>query len=219
MKKMLLVTSALSLLASTAYGNILAPGSSLILYGDAYADFGEKTIEFISNSPTLPPNEFGSFVNLGVEVTNGNFLDLNWRNLGEDIPFAGLGSGSNLVCGSTCLLSWGNGNTGGGGWLNIDTLTVGPVNLPDTQFVFVYGTGTVSCAGTFVCDPTPAVWSMSASWVDSPLAPSGWWQSLGIMTVPVAVPGPIVGAGLPGMIAAALAVMLGLGRRRRLGAN
>jgi hypothetical protein len=213
MRKLLLATTTLAILSvSAAHANTLTPWSSLILYGNAYADFGEQSIEFVNNSPTLPPNEFGSFAGLGVEIHNGNFLDLNWRNLGEDIPFAGVGVGSNLACGSTCLVSWGNGETGGGGWLNITSTIVGPVNLADTQFVFVHGDGVVSCAGTFQCDPTPALWSMSASGVNSPLAPTGVWQSLGIMTTPVAVPGPVAGAGLPGLLALGV---LWLARRRR----
>jgi hypothetical protein len=107
--------------------------SILIVYGNAAPGDSPGTIEFYNNSPTLTPNEFGSFTKLGVEVNNGGQLDLSWRNLEQDIPLIGLITGSNLGCGSNCLFSFGNSENGNGGWFNVLTASVAHCRQTLTQ--------------------------------------------------------------------------------------
>ena len=206
MKKLLLATALVSIAFPTLANTI---DGSFILYGNAYPDAG--TIEFINNSPTLPPNEYGGFVALGVETNNGNFLDLSWRNLNTDISLANLTAGSNLGCGAGCLVMFGNSQNGGGGWFNVSTVDLTPIpGMPD---VVAHGYGVMTCAGTFVCDPTYGAWGLSMTAVDSPLAPTGWWQAFGFTAAPTPVPAPVLGTGIPGLLAMAL-VWLAARRKR-----
>jgi hypothetical protein len=189
----------LMLLAAPASAAVLTPGSTLIVYADAVPGVTRDSIVILNNSPPLPPNEFGDFTRVGVEVNNGMFLDLNWRNIGQEIIVQQMATGSNLACGASCLFSFGNSERGIGGWFNVSTVdqTVLPP-LPDISDVIVHGTGIMSFVGINI-DPSYGVWSFSMRPVAG--SPHGWWGSFGYMAVPTPVPAPAVGIGLGPLLA------------------
>jgi hypothetical protein len=110
-----------------------------------------------------------------------------------------------------------------------DADTPGDVFGANTSAAFQLAIWSVEYGGTLL-DNANGPLAMLVTQLDINAAPGGIWfdpnstvelldapasnQVLGIGTTAVAVPAPIVGAGLPGMIGA-LAVMFGLHRRRR----
>jgi hypothetical protein len=158
---------------------------SFIVYGTAQPGAPDTTsIRFVNNTPLFGPNEFGDFTKVGVEVNNGGFLDLSWRNLGTDLYLPALTTGSNLACGVSCLFSFGNSENGVGGWLNV--LTVDQVALPPSPGiadVIVHGTGVMSLIGLPGYDPTFGAWSMSMHPNEN--SPTGWTQSFGYTASPL----------------------------------
>jgi hypothetical protein len=173
--KKLLLSASLLLGLSSANADTITGG--IALFGNSYADFGARTVEFVNTSITLQPYYFGDFAAFGPDI-NGS-VTLNWQNLNTDIPWAGLGSNSNLGCGPTCIISFSNSATGAGGFVNVTQTFAGPfAGFPPSLIAVGFGifTGTGSLSGY---DPTPGLWSMYNWPVDNPLAPTGWWQVWG----------------------------------------
>jgi hypothetical protein len=207
MQKAFVIVATLAGFSCPATAAYIPAGDSILFYGNAYFEYSEQTIEFLRGQ-TLPPYESpGSpFAQLG---PNLGFI---WQNEFTDLPITQIGNGSDLWCGANCLVTIGQYDGPLGAWLNVLDMHVA-VNQPDS--LIVGGAGIFTMTGY---DPTPGNWMLFSNWIDDPRAPTGWWQGVGFISSgpPAQVPGPLAGAGLPGL-AAGGALLLWLGRRRRAG--
>ena len=150
-----------------------------------------QTITFISGAPFIAATETGSFSGLG---TGGL---LTWRNQGTPLNFNSLTTGSDLDCGGGCLFT--GTNNGLTVKFNLLTESVSVVG----GFLTLFGSGTAFLTGF---DPTPGVFSLSSQ--------GGSGLGLTFSSTTLSVPGPVVGAGLPGLVVACIG-LLALARRRR----
>jgi hypothetical protein len=132
----------------------------------------------------------------------GPNLAVTPQNAGAYIFVSQIGNSSNLFCGLTCVMYI--GGAGLQGWLNVTHDVYDPVTG------IVNGEGIMNLVGF---DPTPAAFSLGVNFE------LGGLENFSVMTFsstpvpPAPVPGPIVGAGIPG-IAAALG-LFGFHRFRR----
>jgi len=188
------VAAAASLVLLSSNGNAvpIAPDSKLSVTGFNNLDFANQTITFTGANPFNVLGESGSFLNLGTGGTialDRQGTPINWNNLT---------SGSNLSCGGGCIYV--GSNNGFTVTFNLLTESV----IQSGTFLDIMGTGLITLTGF---DPTPGVFQLSSQ--------GGTGVSLSFSTTTsVPVPAPVVGAGLPGLLAACLA-LLALGRRRR----
>jgi hypothetical protein len=213
MKRLLLAGVALMAMgapiASAAYINgtvSFYPDAVVQGSGDTQTiNFGAPGAEFLSAFIS------GDFLLLG---PNSGF---GMQNHSSTVPWQQFGTTSNLFCGVTCAATGTNGTIG---WaLDVAYLT-SHTNTPDRMSLT--GVGTISLSGF---EDTLAHW-----WVawDRPVDPSlpsraqfslqalnmaSPWEALS-QSAPKPNPGPILGAGLPGLLAACGGV-LALMRRRR----
>jgi len=188
--------ACLVLLPSSGNAIPIAPDSKLSINGFDDLNFANQTITFTSASPFNIAGESGSFTALG---TGGS---ITLTRLGTPVNWNALTTGSDLNCGSGvgggCLYVGTNGGVTVSFELLSETATV------NGSFLEIMGAGLIRLTGF---DPTAGFFQLSSQ------GGTGTHLSFSTTTT-VPVPAPIVGAGLPGLIAGCLA-LLALGRRRR----
>jgi hypothetical protein len=190
MRKLLLALTVLIGFTIPIKAAQIEEGSILTLFGFTDVNPAAQTIEFYPGISllTMPHQNTGSFAN----ILNLNNISLTWQNQGIDLPYAALGTGSDLFCGATCLMTFSDPTHEG--WLNASPPDI--IYSNTNSLVTMYGNGVMSFTGF---DPTPGQWSLTIGAVS--YAPYGWWPQFGFVAHPIAhAPGPVVGAGLPGLI-------------------
>jgi hypothetical protein len=189
---------ALGTLLCRANADTLPPLThDISLFGSGYLTASGLTFQSV--------NPFDSTFEHGALTALGDGGTVVWRNQGS--PVSTLMTGSNLDCGDNCLfVGVNNGLT-----LTFNVLSI-TASMIDSYVLFS-GSGIASLTGFA---PSEGTFSMSFP-MSSQAAPFGftWIDPPG--AGPSSVPGPIAGAGLPGLILAS-GGLLGWWRRRRKGA-
>jgi hypothetical protein len=168
----------------------IAGGSQLSLTGFDNIDFTGQTITFTGGNPVNILGETGSFTELG---TGGTIV---FDKQGIAINYNTLTAGSNLACGGGCIFTATNGPNTVTFDLITETVSTGG------GFLDISGTGLITLTNF---DSTPGTFFLSTQ--------GGSGVNLTFSTT-VAVPGPVVGAGIPGLVAAC-AGLFAFARRRR----
>jgi hypothetical protein len=177
------------------------------------ASYNPNTDQITFNGGSaLPPTLNGDFASV---ITGTQVLAM--QNMSVAIPQTQIGSGSDLFCGVNCVFALMNfsgpilpQNFTGAATMQVQTANFS--TLPGIDFI-ITGDAIMSLTGF---DPTPGVYSLSIQsghfW-----NPQGAyfnnWTGLSWSEPPTPVPGPIIGAGLPGLVAACIG-LVALARRR-----
>ena len=177
--------------AALINGTISINGSDVI-------DYVGHQITFVAGSSNVGAAS-GSFTTQGFNLNDSATM----RNEGAALSYTSpaLTLGSNLTCGTGCIFT-ANSGTGNLASFNI----VGPYSVTEVAGVSlnILANGTAFLTGF---DATPGTFNFSSQ------GPGGPTVTFSATTV--AVPGPIVGAGLPGLVAACGGLLALMRRRRR----
>jgi hypothetical protein len=187
----LLAATCLSFAPTIAHAIPLDFGSKLNITGGNDLNFTNQTITFNFANPFNVAANTGSFVALGtggsIQLIGGG-APVNWNTLTTN---------NSLGCGVGCIYT----GTNNGLTVSFNLLTESV--SANNGFLDISGTGLISLTGF---TPTQGTFFLSSQ--------GGTATRLSFSTTTTAVPGPVVGAGLPGLLAAGLA-LLALARRRR----
>jgi hypothetical protein len=212
MLKRILLSAALLACPLPAMANSIS--GTLSVFPSASYDPSTSQITFaVDGAGALPPIITGDFSS----VFTGNQL-LVMQNIGQPIAYGQIGGASDLFCGQHCVFALMNFN----GPIDPANLT-GYATMEFTSATYSSAPGVdVNITGNAIMsltgfDPTPGIYSMSIQsghfW-----NPEGEyynnWTGLTWINPPAHVPGPIVGAGLPGLVATCIG-LVALARRRQ----
>jgi len=184
--------SCVAFLPTIGDASPLAFESKLNITGYNDLNFANQTITFQATDAFNIIGETGSFMVLGtggsITLTNQG-TPINWNNLNSNL---------NLGCGLGCLYV--GSNNGVTVSFNLLTETV----KQDGIFLDIAGTGIITLTGF---DPTPGIFYLSSQ--------GGSATHLSFSTTTIAVPGPVVGAGIPGLLFGFGGLLAWRGRWRR----
>ena len=208
MLKRILLSATLLACPLPAMANSISGTLSVVPSASYNPSTGQITFA-VDSAGALPPIVTGDFSS----VFTGNQL-LVMQNIGQPIVYGQIGGGSDLFCGQHCVFALMNFN----GSIDPANLT-GYATMELTSATYSSSPGVdVNITGTAIMsltgfDPTPGIYSLSIQsghfWNPQGEYYNNWtsltWigPSNGVAGPPThAVPAPIAGAGLPGLILA-----------------